>query len=69
MRWTRHVADMGEMRNAYKIFVRNLKGKDHVEDLCVNWRIILEGFLWKQGVKLWTWLRIGISGWSFRTRK
>jgi hypothetical protein len=29
MTWAGHVAHMGEMTNAYKIFVRNLKGRDH----------------------------------------
>jgi hypothetical protein len=36
---------MGEMRNAYKILVGNLKGRDHVEDLG-GW-IILEWILRK----------------------
>jgi len=27
MRWVRHVACMGEMRNVYKILVENPKGK------------------------------------------
>jgi hypothetical protein len=29
MRWADYVALMEEMRNAYKIFVENLKGGDH----------------------------------------
>jgi hypothetical protein len=33
---------MGEMRNAYKIWSENLKGRDHEEDLGVDGRIILE---------------------------
>jgi hypothetical protein len=32
---------MGEMRNAYKILVRNLNRKDHLEDLGVDRKIIL----------------------------
>jgi hypothetical protein len=40
-------------------------GRDHLEDLDVDWRIILKWILGKQAGKLWTeciWLRIGISG-------
>jgi hypothetical protein len=33
---------MHEMRNAYKIWLENLKGEDHSEDLGVDRRIILE---------------------------
>jgi len=29
---------MGEIRNAYNITVRNLKGKCHSEDLGTDWR-------------------------------
>jgi hypothetical protein len=53
---------MGEMRNAYKILVGNLKGRHHSEDVGVDEKIILEWLLGKQGEKLWTrfiWLRIG----------
>jgi hypothetical protein len=35
-----HVACMEEIKNAYKILVRRLKGRDHFEDLGVNERII-----------------------------
>jgi hypothetical protein len=35
MRWTGHVASMGEMRNAYKFWLGNLKGRDHSEDFGV----------------------------------
>jgi hypothetical protein len=47
MRWVGHVAHMGEMRNAYKIWLENLKGRDHLEDLGVDGRIILEWILGK----------------------
>jgi hypothetical protein len=33
---------MGEMRNAYSIWLENLKGIDHSEDLGIDGRIILE---------------------------
>jgi hypothetical protein len=38
---------MGEMRNAYKILVRKLKGRDHWEDLGVDGKIISEWILGK----------------------
>jgi hypothetical protein len=45
MRRAGHVARMGEMRNAYKISVGKLKWKDHLQDLGVDGKIILERFL------------------------
>jgi hypothetical protein len=33
---------MGEFRNAYKNFVGNLKGRDHLGDLGVDERIIIK---------------------------
>jgi hypothetical protein len=33
---------MGEMRNAYNILVKNLKGCDHLEDVAVVGRVILK---------------------------
>jgi hypothetical protein len=35
---------MGEMRHVTKFWYENLKGRDHGEDIGVNWRKILE---WK----------------------
>jgi hypothetical protein len=46
-RWAKHVARMGEMRNAYNIFLENVKGKDHSEDIGLDERIILEWILGK----------------------
>jgi hypothetical protein len=40
MRSARHVARMGEMRNAYKFPSERLKGRDHSEDLGVDGNII-----------------------------
>jgi len=37
------------MRNAHKVLVGNLKGRDDLEDLDVDGRIILEWMLRKQG--------------------
>jgi hypothetical protein len=36
MRWVRHVTRMGEMRNAYRVFVGSLKARDHLEDLGID---------------------------------
>jgi hypothetical protein len=33
---------MGEERNAYRILVAKLEGRDHLEDLCVDGMIIVK---------------------------
>jgi hypothetical protein len=41
-----------------------MKGRNHSEDLGIDWRIILEWILKKQVGRVWTgfiWLRTGIS--------
>jgi hypothetical protein len=56
---------MGEVRNAHNILVGNMKGRDYVEDLSIDGRIILEWVFRKWGGKVWTgciWLAIGTSG-------
>jgi hypothetical protein len=43
----------------------NVKGRDHLLDLGMDGRILLECILLKYGGKVWTgciWLRIGTSG-------
>jgi hypothetical protein len=45
-----HVALMGEMTNAYKIFVGKPEGKNHLDDLVVDGRI-LKWILWKQDLE------------------
>jgi hypothetical protein len=52
------------MKNAYKILIVNLKGKDHSEDLGVDGRIILETISENLVGKVWTgfiWHRVGTS--------
>jgi len=49
-----HVVWMGQMRNAYNILVGQSEGRDHLEDLCTDARIISEWILEKQNRKLWT---------------
>jgi hypothetical protein len=50
----------------HRIFwLENLKGRDDLEDLGVDGKIILERVLRKQDGRLWTgctWLRTGTSG-------
>jgi hypothetical protein len=41
MRWTRHVARMRDMGNAYKFWSENLKGRGQSVDLDVDDKIIL----------------------------
>jgi hypothetical protein len=48
-----------------KFWSENLNGRDHLEDLAVDGKIILEWILKKQVGRVWTgfiWLRIGTSG-------
>jgi hypothetical protein len=47
MRWAGHVAGMGEMRSAYSILVGKPEGRDHLEDIFVDGKIILEWILGK----------------------
>jgi len=42
MIWAGHAACMGELRNLCTVSVRNLKGRDYLEDLGMCERIILE---------------------------
>jgi hypothetical protein len=71
MKWIDHVANMGDMRNAYKILVGKPERKNHSGDLGEEGKIILEWILWKQGGSLCTvliWLRIGTSSGLLWTR-
>jgi hypothetical protein len=47
------------------IWLENLSGRDHSEDIGVDGKIILECILGKQGGNVWTrliWFRIEASG-------
>jgi hypothetical protein len=35
-------------------WLENLSGRDHVEDLGIDWKVILEGILGKLGGRVWT---------------
>jgi hypothetical protein len=52
MRGAGHIEHMGEMRNACTILVRKPEGKNHLEDLGIDGRTVLEWTLEKQGGKL-----------------
>jgi hypothetical protein len=65
MRWAGHVAHIGERRVAYRVMVGKPAGKNHLEDLVLDGRIILRWIFRKWDVGVWTgssWLRIGTGG-------
>jgi hypothetical protein len=65
MKWTGHVACMGEMRGADRFWWGNLVARDHMEDPGTDWSIILKWIVKKWDEETWTgllWLRIGTGG-------
>jgi hypothetical protein len=57
-----HASERWEMHT--KFLLENLKGRDHMEDLGIDRRIILEWILKKQVGRVWNefiWLRTGTS--------
>jgi hypothetical protein len=56
MRWAGHVVHMGEMRNAYTIFVGKADGKNLSEDLNVDLKWIFGKYGW------WVWIGFIGSG-------
>jgi hypothetical protein len=49
MRWSEHVARMGEMEMRTQFLSGSLKGRDHSEDLGIDGKIILECILGEYG--------------------
>jgi hypothetical protein len=41
VRWAEHIASTGNVTNAYEVLIGNPEGGDHVEDIGINGRIIL----------------------------
>jgi len=65
MRWAGHVACMEEKRGLYRVLMRKLEGKNHLEDPGVDGRVILRWIFRKWDVGAWTrlsWLRTGTGG-------
>jgi hypothetical protein len=54
----------GEMRNSYRILVGKLEGKNHLQDLGIDGRIVLRWILGKYDFGLigFTWFRIRTDG-------
>jgi hypothetical protein len=72
MRWAGHVADMGETRNAYRIFLGNPEGKRPLrrprrmleDNIKMDLREREDGVVWTGFI----WLRISTSGGLLLTR-
>jgi hypothetical protein len=60
LRWEGHVACIEDMRKAYKILLDNLKGRDHLEDIGMDAKMILEWIIKRVG-------RCGRDAFFFRT--
>jgi len=62
MRWTVHVAGMGEERVVYRVLVGNRRERDHCGHLGIDGWIILGWICRRWDVGIWTglgWPRIG----------
>jgi hypothetical protein len=71
MRWAGSIARMGESEMHTILWMEYMKGRDHSEELRVDWKIILEWILGTQNGILWngfSWLRIGIRCWLLLIR-
>jgi hypothetical protein len=53
MVWVGHVADMGEMRNVYRILFGNVESGNHSEDIGVDGKIILKWIFGEYDRKVW----------------
>jgi hypothetical protein len=65
MRWTGHVARMGEKRKANRFLWESQRERDHWEDQDVGGWVILGRILERWDGGMWTglvWLRIGTGG-------
>jgi hypothetical protein len=48
IRWDRHVERITNTKMRTKLLLKNLNGRDHLEDIGSDARIILKLILWKQ---------------------
>jgi hypothetical protein len=65
MRWARHVTHTEKIKIHAKLLSRKMKEKDHLEDVNVTGRIILNWILKECNINRYTWFiwfRIGSSG-------
>lgn len=65
-----HITYMRLMKNAFTVLVGKLKGRNLLEDLGIDGRIILKSILGGQGMSMWIrlmLLRIRIDGRFLRT--
>jgi len=65
VRWTEHVARVGDNGGAYRVLVGKPERKDHLEEINIDGSIILKCIFKKWDGKAWTeliWLRIGTGG-------
>jgi hypothetical protein len=56
MRWVGHITCMRRIINSYDIFVETLNGRDQLEDLVIDGRLVLKFIL--NYVKMWTWFTL-----------
>jgi len=42
MKWVGNMACMGERKDEYRVLVENLRERDHLEDPCIEGRILLK---------------------------
>jgi len=58
MRWAGHVVLMGEMRNAYKILIRNPEGKRPLRRPGCRWEDNIRRDLWEIGCEGVDWIHL-----------
>jgi hypothetical protein len=64
MGWAGYVACMGEMRNTYKILIGKPEGKNYLQELDIDGRVMdLRETGWRKVWNKFVWLMTGSSGW------